>query len=196
MVSIQATSKKYRGRKAATYDAVRQKQRRWRLENEIVERMLRELRPKTVLDVPVGTGRFLELYNSLNVEIVTGIDSSDAMLSQAALRKSSRRMVRLLLVGDAAALEDTPKHEVSVCVRFLDLIDEDAMRRVVRELCRVTRRAIICTIRYGDKYVPKVNTAEHDRSKFRALVRRCGFEIHEEVPIFEAGWHVVQMRRK
>lgn len=197
MVSIAATSRKYRGRKAATYDAVRTKQLRWKQENEIVERMLRGIAPRTVLDVPVGTGRYLQLYKQLGCEHVEGLDISEAMLvlARRKLRALRWRSNVLLRTGDATYLGGSVIYDAAVCVRFLDLIDEAAMRKVVKELCRVAT-SVVCTIRFGEKYVPKSNTAEHDEKKFRALVRGQGFEIVEQVPIFNAGWHVVHMRRR
>jgi hypothetical protein len=86
-------------------------------------------------------------------------------------------------------------YDCTVCVRFLDLIDEDAMRAVVKELCRVTKRHIICTIRFGDKYVAKSNTAEHDAKKFKALVKRCGFHISKTERFREGSWHILLLER-
>jgi ubiquinone/menaquinone biosynthesis C-methylase UbiE len=197
-VSIDKTAKKYHGRKAETYDAIRTKQERWDLENKIVAAMLLPLRPKTVLDMPVGTGRFLKLYADTGVAKVTGVDVSSSMIDLA--RKASRRITKSkieLIVGDALSMGYADKmFDCSVCVRFLDLIDEAAMQGVVRELCRVSRRAIITTIRFGEKYVPKSNTAEHDRKKFMRLIDRQGWRVVEDVPIFNAGWTVLKMERK
>lgn len=195
-VNIKTTSKKYRGKKAATYDAIRIKQVRWDEENRIVGLMLTACKPANVLDVPVGTGRFLSLYAALGIKFVDGVDVSEEMLALA--RKKKIKPEKLTLkVGDASALDFHDKsRDVVVCVRFLDLIDQEAMHVVVGEMCRVAKRAIICTIRFGKKYVPKSNTAEHDEKKFTALVAKLGWKITEKAPIFKAGWHVVMMERK
>ena len=199
MVSIAQTSRKYRGRKAKTYDAIREKQERWRVENEVVERWLRELRPiDSVLDCPVGTGRFVGFYRTYGVRLVTGIDTSEEMLALA--RKKTRRSDHNidLVQGDAMATGLSDRgYDVAVCVRFLDLIDEDAMRAVVKELCRVARRAVILTIRFSaGAYRPKVNTAEHDRRKFNALVTRLKWRVSESVPFRDAGWEIVRLERR
>jgi 2-polyprenyl-3-methyl-5-hydroxy-6-metoxy-1,4-benzoquinol methylase len=192
MVSIAATSKKYHGRKAATYDEIRTKQQRWRLENEAVERMLRQLQPKWVLDVPCGTGRFFELYRVLDCS-VTAVDVSEEMLALAKAKLRKGHKVNLVHCG----IEDIPKDnfDAAVCVRFLDLIDEQAMHVAVRTLCGAAQRAVILTIRLGAAYVPKVNTAEHDEKKFRALVKRLGWRVAEQVPVFNAGWHIIRLER-
>jgi ubiquinone/menaquinone biosynthesis C-methylase UbiE len=199
MVSLAQTSRKYRGRKAATYDEVRQKQERWKVENMVVGRWLIGLKPSDVLDCPVGTGRFMLLYADIGAKHVHGIDSSAEMIALAR-KKVPRAMKNYadveLEVGDATSIPSSDEvYDVSVCVRFLDLIDEEAMQKVVTELCRVTRRVIICTIRFGNKYVPKANTAEHDRAKFFRLIKKLGWKLEESVPFRDAGWEILQLRR-
>lgn len=205
MVSMAQTKRKYHGRKAETYDAVRTKQQRWRLENEAVAKLL----PSdliSVLDCPVGTGRFFQLYADRSIECIVGIDASETMLKLAekkipsALQKRSRRtgQVKLQLRHGDARMTDLGGEslDAAVCVRFLDLIDQDAMREVLRELCRVARRAVILTIRLGETYIPKVNTATHNRKAFLDLVRKLGWKVEDEVPVFDAGWTVMRLGRK
>ena len=193
MVSIEQTAKKYRGRKASTYDAIRTKQQRWDLENAAVTRMLSVIRPKSVLDCPVGTGRFLKMYADIGVRSVQGVDVSSEMLALAH-RKKPRSITVELEKGDATNIDcDDRSVDVAVCVRFLDLIDENAMRLVMSELMRVSKRAIVLTIRLGDEYVPKVNTATHHRKKFLSVVSKHGWRVEETVPIFLAGWVVMRL---
>lgn len=197
MVSIEQTTRKYHGRKAATYESIRTRQQRWSWESEHAERMLRALSPIDVLDCPVGTGRFLRLYKRLGVASVLGVDASSSMLALARRRTQVSDRHVSLVEGDATALRSEDRSwDVAVCVRFLDLIDEDAMRRVVRELCRVAHRAVILTVRLGEVYVPKSNTATHDRRKFHALVRRLGFDATEAVQFREAGWYMITLTRR
>jgi Methyltransferase domain len=199
VVSIRQTSKKYRGKKAATYEAVRKKQLRWKIENQTVEDMLQKENPSKVLDMPVGTGRFFSVYEKCGIACV-GVDVSEEMLALAGRRikkmHASHPPVRVM-IGDACNLPAKDREYPGVvCVRFLDLIDEDAMRKVVKELCRVALNFVILTIRLGSEYVPKSNTSEHDEKKFRTLIRAQGFEIVEDVPVFKAGWRIMRLRRK
>jgi ubiquinone/menaquinone biosynthesis C-methylase UbiE len=193
MVSIERTSVKYRGKYAADYEAKRKKQIRWHQENEIVEAMLIGLRG-TVLDCPVGTGRFLHLYQAMGLKCY-GVDSSEEMLAQAKRRKGRHPSLHLMQ-QDA---RDLPFKDASidhtVCVRFLDLIDEPAMYEVMHEFLRVTRKTIICTIRFGGRYIAKVNTATHDERKFGALIKRKGWKITEQKTIFQQGWNVLKLEK-
>lgn len=146
-----------------------------------------------MLDVPVGSGRFLTLYRKLHVRWVNGVDVSEEMLALARAKKTAAK----LDVGSATALDfPDDSFETVVCVRFLDLIDEEAARQVVRELCRVAVETIILTVRLGEKYVPKSNTATHDERKFRALLSRLGWRSSAEEKIFDAGWTVMRLEPK
>jgi ubiquinone/menaquinone biosynthesis C-methylase UbiE len=179
-----------------TYETVRKKQARWHRENELVEALLVPKKLGKVLDVPVGTGRFLKLYDTLGATLVDGIDISDDMLRLAAKKLRPLRVPVALIKGDARKIHKPNRYyETTVCIRFLDLIDEKAMRTVMTELCRVTKTQIILTIRFGEKYVPKSNTAEHDERKFRALIHRAGWQIVHAAPIRDAGWHVLSLER-
>lgn len=198
MVSLRQTEKKYHGKKAETYDEIRTKQARWDFEHKTVEEWIREINPTRVLDCPVGTGRFLELYQHIGAQYVTGVDISEEMLALAR-KKVGRKMKRTNLTlsqGSATDVKaDDKLYDVSVCVRFLDLIDEEAMRKVMTEIARVTKHWIICTIRLGDVYLPKSNTAEHDRKKFNALVKRLGFKTQASRQFREGTWHVLLLER-
>jgi ubiquinone/menaquinone biosynthesis C-methylase UbiE len=199
MVSLTQTEKKYHGKKAETYDEIRTKQVRWKVEHETVSGWIEKLKPNRVLDCPVGTGRFLQMYDAFGVEYVTGVDVSEEMLALAR-KKISKKMKRNhlgLVQGSATKIEVADKfYDCVVCVRFLDLIDEEAMRSVVTELARVSRKNIICTIRFGDKYLPKSNTAEHDRKKFNQLIGRLGFKIEDTAQFREGSWHILLLGRK
>jgi ubiquinone/menaquinone biosynthesis C-methylase UbiE len=188
MTLTDRTKVKYKGAMSANYETKRMKQERWHWENQVVQAML-ELQKGSLLDVPVGTGRFLEFCSKKGFQI-TGIDSSLEMLSQA----QDKGIPCTLELGDATDLIFKDKNfDHAICIRFLDLIDAPAMYQVVRELCRVTKKTIICTIRFGDAYVQKVNTATHDKKKFLALIKRCGWTIAEEHPFRKQGWNVLRL---
>src|SRR5215204_2829758 len=128
------TASKYKGAMATNYETKRMKQMRWHRENEIVAGLLSTTHGlATVLDVPVGTGRYLALYQQLGLNAV-GVDTSTNMLALA-----QRKMLPVQLVrGSALALGfQDQEFDAVVCVRFLDLIEEEAMRQAVKEICRV-----------------------------------------------------------
>lgn len=191
-VTLAKTAKKYYGCMAANYESKRSTQQRWAIENDVVSRMLTALRPESVLDVPVGTGRFLALYRTLKVGTVRGVDISEEMLALAR-RKPAARHAKLEV---GSALEVEGACDVAVCVRFLDLMEDTAMVAVLERLAKCARRAIVLTIRLGDEYIAKSNTATHSRRQFASVIKRLGWEIGESVPVFEQGWFVMRLQRR
>lgn len=195
-VSIDTTSTKYHGSMSANYETKRKTQERWDIENATVEKMLRKLKPKSILDVPCGTGRFFNVYNSLGEVNVIAVDVSSSMLEQAQKKADKCKTATLTLKCKDVRVLKTPQIDVSVCVRFLDLIDEAAMRGVMKKLYACTDTAIICTIRLGDSYIPKSNTATHDQAKFRSQMKKVGWKIAEEVPVFKQGWFILRLGKR
>ena len=188
-------SDSYYGRKAATYETKRRPQQRWTLENEAVVRMLEAAQPRYLVDMPCGTGRFVKVYEESNtLKGVTLVDISTEMMKQAE-RKIKVKGLFETVISSAAKTELKPEFDTGVCIRFLDLIDETMMNQVVTEMSRLVKKTLICTIRLGDKYVPKSNTATHDRAAFNRLIKRNGWRVEESVPIFNAGWVVLRLTR-
>jgi ubiquinone/menaquinone biosynthesis C-methylase UbiE len=193
MVSAESTAKKYAGQMAANYESKREKQERWHLENEAVHNMLLRhgRKHKAVLDVPVGTGRFLKLYKEFGYTC-TGYDTSRSMLS---LAKRKRQPAKLEVADIRKIPHPDRSFDISICVRFLDLVPENTMREALSELARVTKHHIILTIRLGDEYIAKTNTATHDARRFAALCSKLKFEPIEEAQIFQQGWRVMLLER-
>jgi len=193
MVSLKATSRKYRGAMARNYESKRMTQERWDRENEITETILMQNRNDIIrlIDVPVGTGRFLAMYKALGISVI-GVDISEEMLQQA---RTKGHPVHLE-IGDATKLRfGDQEFDAAVCVRFLDLIEEEAMQQVMHELFRVTKKHIILTIRLGNKYIAKSNTATHSNRKFKNLIHKNGWRIAVRHPIFKQGWNVMRLTK-
>lgn len=194
-VNIDTTGRKYHGRMAETYETKRKKQQRWDIENEVVEKMLTKLAPKTVLDVPCGTGRFLPVYEKLKVKSVIAMDISDSMIALAKEKLSKVKSTRVDFIRrDVRRLKPKYEADVSVCVRFLDLIDEKAMYEVLAKLMERSKVAIICTIRLGPEYVPKTNTATHNERKFKKFLEKNEWKIAKSHAVFTQGWFIFLLK--
>jgi ubiquinone/menaquinone biosynthesis C-methylase UbiE len=187
----------YRGRKASGYDAKREGAPKWKRENELVKEMLGARPRGYLLDMPVGTGRFLELYRQHAKLRVRGVDSSVDMLHHADKKSSgwSWSTHNLMLTqGDAVKLDcKNSSFDFVVCVRLLHLVTEPVMRKIVRELVRVSRGRIILTVQLGTAYRLTKDVATHDEVKFRALLKSLGLKTVRDVTITTAGWHVMSL---
>ncbi len=101
----------------------------------------------SVLDLPAGTGRFTQLLQELCPGIVISADLSEAMLAEA----RSKHPGALACVADAARLPfPDDAFDVVICIRFLHLVREPALRiRFLREFARVARHGVIMDYRHG-----------------------------------------------
>lgn len=136
-------ARKYVGATARHYEGQRAAGRQWKSEDRIVRKFLQEFPEGTrVLDVPVGTGRFLALYEEAGLAAV-GIDISDAMLLIA---KEKRHRFRLEK-GDIFNLRLADgEFDVTVCMRFMNWLGPEDFERALGEIARVTRDAILIYI--------------------------------------------------
>lgn len=134
---------------AQAYDqrwAGRGGERRDRRKARALERALRSLErrsgkaARSLLDVPCGTGRFAGLLLDRGLDY-TGADLSLEMLSMARAKAPAAR----LLSADAARLPfDDASFDVVICVRFLHLVRDPALRTgFLRELRRVARLGVV-----------------------------------------------------
>ena len=140
---------KYKGEVAHGYDAKREKQAKWHEENRIMRELLADLpRGSSVVDVPVGTGRFIPLYEELGFRVL-GLDISDDMLREAAQKAKSDDTY--LRIGNAIEL-DLPDNtcDVAVCVRLFRWITPEEVVKVLQGLQRIATKRVIFNARVAD----------------------------------------------
>ena len=140
----------YESEQASAYDAARSSDQKWQAEHDVVAAFLTRAAPKraSILDVPVGTGRFFDLY-AHGEHSLLGIDVSSAMLAEASIKRDGfPGLDATLTLGDITALDlDAGAVDVSVCIRLLNLIEISVVEQALTELARVTRRHLIVGIR-------------------------------------------------
>ena len=139
---------KYRGAGATDYERERLGEPNWAREQAIVSSMLEVLpRNATLIDVPVGTGRFFEFYQARGLQPV-GIDVSADMLAQARRKAEQSGLQMILEEGDIRRLRfPAGSFDAAVCIRLLNLIDLPDAVQAVHELARVSRRSVILGVR-------------------------------------------------
>lgn len=146
----------YYGKRATNYDLDRCHSLRWANEQRAVADMVFS---GPVLDVPVGTGRYVEIYRSKGLDVV-GVDISEDMLAE-----SKRKYPDLdARKGSIFALPFADKtFGTVVCTRLLDWLSPIDMLRAVAELRRMAN-IIVVTIRHGPEEC-RTNWT-HDLAKF------------------------------
>jgi SAM-dependent methyltransferase len=114
------TIRRYSGRGAERYETHRQSSR-WAAEARAFEDFYRRIDPKSVLDCPVGTGRWFDIYRS-NGASVLGVDISANMLAQATEKVPpgmSVRLERADVLNPTKAAPLGQGHDLIVCSRFV-----------------------------------------------------------------------------
>jgi SAM-dependent methyltransferase len=184
----------YYGDTAKGYLAKRLKQESWHREQAIVREMLAALPDGVrVLDVPFGTGRFVDMYMAKNMS-VHGVDISADMLQAAreALGEKYDRCDVRQCSADALPYDDG-YFDVSVCFRFFGLIPLDMARRVLAELRRVTSGSLIIRVpvrKAGAPALPPAKKSEAVQGRLYeheliGLFEQYGFRLYDQQLINE-----------
>lgn len=184
------TAKRYQGRTARDYEAMRSWKPKWKAENRVIDGMLAEMpNGLRVLDCPVGTGRFLPLY-ALKQFTVTGIDINEDMLA-VAREKGPIEGVELRR-GSIFNL-DMPDNsfDLALVIRIVNLIKPDDMARALKEVQRVTAGQIILNVRTGDVRPGHF----HDPQKIEDIEAALlpGWRIAENVEIHEPDFRMLRL---
>jgi SAM-dependent methyltransferase len=149
-MDFQALSAAYTGATATGYDARRIPTAKWLSEDNAVRELLRVLPVGArILDMPVGTGRFLQLYQERGIK-VAGRDISSDMLRAARNKLNELGELECSLeIADIRAIPDADNHyDCILSIRFLNWMDSRGLEEVLRELRRVSKRHLIVGIRH------------------------------------------------
>jgi len=137
----------YRGEIACNYDRDRVGEPIWQREQAWVESWARRIPSGSkVLDLPAGTGRFLEILLSRGAR-VHAIDISEDMLKALRARSVPEGATLVVAQGDAEALDCADESfDFVICWRLMHLLPPDVAERVVCELARVCRGEIVLEV--------------------------------------------------
>lgn len=184
-------SRKFAGAIAAGYDAKREQSPKWILEQRIIEDMLSDLpADTTVLDCPVGTGRFLPFYAERNFQVI-GMDISMDMLKKALDKGGPTGLRGDLVPGDIRATNLPDKAvDVAVACRVTRWLMGDhgpqGIIDALRELQRVARQRIILTAR----------VRHHKFSVSYELIQSAlsGWAIHRDETGVDLDYRILELR--
>lgn len=181
-IGAAAIRDKYTGSVAEFYEAKRSHELKWAAENAAVEKWLGLIGAGAhVLDIPVGTGRFLDAYRRHGMTVI-GMDVSSDMLAQAQLKDDAVQ----LRFGDIQAI-DMPAFSVDVAIslRIMNWLEVSEVRIALAELSRVAREWIITS---------------GGRSVERSMIVRnlTGFTVFDEAPIDrdKRGYYSLMLLRR
>ena len=167
------SAKRYRGKGAVLYEEKRAGKNKWILENKGVEELLPIQGITTVLDVPVGTGRFFYLYQDRGFK-ATGVDTSPDMLKEA-----KKKGMKDLHLGDIRKLPFPDKSfDMAVCIRLFGWLTPDEVRQALGELSRVATGLIIgIRTKEGAPFCKSESLWNHAHVDFLKWIGEIGYQI-------------------
>ena len=134
---------------AAQYEALRQNDRYWAWENEIVDHCLRTFQVgDQIADCPVGTGRFMDIYARHGLR-VAGIDISRDMLDEASKKVAAAGLTGRveLIQADASGMGlEQALAKALICFRLLHLISDSNLNGVVKGLAAIPSQTIFLQV--------------------------------------------------
>jgi len=183
----------YRGENAEEYLSRRASQPHWRLEHESLAEILHGLPDGgRVLDVPFGTGRFVNLYLEKNMAVF-GLDASPDMLQIAKIQLKEDFSKCDLRIGDATRLPYPSEYfDIVISVRFLShVLSYSKAKRTIKELARVARKYAILQFRVRHDSCPPVRSPlpwepMNDRLYLRdieTILDKSGLAVDEVKPL-------------
>lgn len=150
-MDIENLKSRYRGSVAEEYDSRRTGTDKWEREQnavaEYLDRIVDGRSDLTVLDVPVGTGRFMDLYREYSLAVV-GVDVSPDMLDRAREKLADDDGRVTFLVGDVMDLDDVDVDpDVVVCIRFLNWLTLGDVRRALSNVVSKSPSHLVVGVR-------------------------------------------------
>lgn len=131
----------YYGRRARNYEVRRSRQDWWHVEQEAMQALLAKLPDGlSVVDIPFGTGRFVNFYREKNFSIA-GLDASSDMIAQAKEILGDTMTGVDARVGISTELPfENGEFDLLVSTRFLrDIIPFRDAEKSLEEFARVTK---------------------------------------------------------
>jgi SAM-dependent methyltransferase len=163
---------------------------------------------ETVLDLPCGAGRLLELLTTLGHPVVQA-DAALAMLRQALSPYARAPMARVQ--ADALQMPFCDRaFDGVVMLRFLHHLTPEASRRAIAEACRTARRFVVvsffhpCSFHHAQRWLRQLTGAPRTRYAVRlqrvaAWFAQHGFALHQsaaELPFARDLWVAAFVRRE
>ncbi|MCP5006194.1 MAG: class I SAM-dependent methyltransferase [Planctomycetes bacterium] len=141
---------KYTGIFASKYNERRISEPIWDREQDAFKKCLRSLPDKTtIIDIPIGTGRFIEFYKELGFK-AQGVDISKDMLREAQKTAEKASYHMEYIHGDALNLpQNESECDYVVCARLLNWVPFHVLVSMLKEFMRVSKKGMILQIRVG-----------------------------------------------
>ena len=117
-----------------------------KLELRVLTKLIDQLQPKTVIDVPCGTGKLAKIFSERKTKVFSG-DISNEMLNFAKLCYSQENYTNVeFLIADAEKVSVTipEKVDLSICLRLLHRVPTEIKSNILSDFSK-TAPYLICS---------------------------------------------------
>ena len=182
---------RYLGEDALRYEAKRNRTNKWAGEERKVKKFLNDLPEGTsILDIPCGTGRFFPFYRERGFKVL-GVDISPDMIAEAKKRAGDIIKLKIESIFNIGLSE---AFDVVLCIRFLNLIEPEDVKRALAEMQRVAKSRIIFTLRVRQK-----NPTGHYHNAYAiSLIQEAlppGWKIGRNEAVHEEDYRLIELVR-
>lgn len=180
----------YSGKNAKNYNANRTAKSRtpstakWFFEDDVLANYLASMDKKlSIVDAPVGTGRFFHLYEQF--PNIIGMDYSQDMLNEAAKESNTFKNINIDLQQINLIEEEVNEYDILVCFRLINLLPIDDALKVLENLLVNNTTGGMISIRdvepsYDGEAILKNKIHMHDKEKLQTCIDELGFDITKE----------------
>ncbi len=194
LIGAASAAKRFFGKRAEGYDERRSGRPHWAIEHAAVYAMLVGFpEGASVLDMPVGTGRYAPIYKTLGLMAI-GIDASEDMLTVAKQKIDALGFTMDLIRGDALDLPIADEtFDAVVCSRLVNWFLPSEMKLAVVEMVRVMKTRLIITVEFGARKQESGNNP-HDPKLFAEALHTAGAVEERRIEI-EKNYFMIQAGR-
>lgn len=183
--------KHYSGKNAKKYNINRKgsvrtaNTEKWFFEDDVLAHYLTTINSTlSIVDAPVGTGRFFHLYEKFSS--VIGIDYSKDMLAESVIESNKFKKVNINLQQLNLIKHPVDEYDILVCFRLINLLPiEDALAVLENLLTNNTTGGMI-SIRdvdssYSGEAILKNKIHMHSKDILQTHINNLGFNIKEHI---------------
>lgn len=138
---------RYLGQEVSVYNQKRQGDVRWQREHAGTAKFIERHAGKSVLDCPVGTGRFVPLYKEFDMKAI-GLDRSSAMLVETQKEMTAQGFDNIALHEADATDFKSEMYEADLVVstRFFNWLPADLARAAFLNLAAACKEEMLITL--------------------------------------------------